>query len=148
MRDKDTSALRGIFQYSSLAEKPFNQWEITTHWRPHHCDRHLDQTKLNDLLPLTIDGVLDRTEGLPIEQNSCIMPYIWWVNISWHLVKEMKNIIYVAKTRNYDYVLIDRFWGSAGFLDSPTSYVTLVTIAKEDKKTLKKGVDKDFIRFT
>ena len=23
-----------------------------------HCDPHLDQTKLNDLLPLTIDGVL------------------------------------------------------------------------------------------
>ena len=27
---------------------------------PHHCDPHLDQTKLNDLLPLTIDGVLIR----------------------------------------------------------------------------------------
>ena len=26
--------------------------------RPHHCDPHLDQTKLYDLLPLTIDGVL------------------------------------------------------------------------------------------
>ena len=25
---------------------------------PHHCDPHLDQTKYNDLLPLTIDGVL------------------------------------------------------------------------------------------
>ena len=58
MRDKDTSALREMFQYSSLAEKPFDQWEIVTHWRPHHCDPHLDQTKYNDLLPLTIDGVL------------------------------------------------------------------------------------------
>ena len=47
-----------MFQYSSLAEKPFDQWEIATHWRPHHCDPHLDQTKFNDLLPLTIDGVL------------------------------------------------------------------------------------------
>ena len=37
MRDNDTSALRAMFQY---------------------CDPHLDQTKLNDLLPLTIDGVL------------------------------------------------------------------------------------------
>ena len=25
---------------------------------PRHCDPHLDQTKLNDLLPLTINGVL------------------------------------------------------------------------------------------
>ena len=40
MRDKDTSALREIFNI------------------PHHCDPHLNQTKLNDLLPLTIDGVL------------------------------------------------------------------------------------------
>ena len=37
MRDNNTSALREMFQY---------------------CDPHLDQTKLNDLLPLTIDGVL------------------------------------------------------------------------------------------
>ena len=33
MRDKDTSALREMFQYSSLAKKPFDQWEIATHWR-------------------------------------------------------------------------------------------------------------------
>ena len=26
---------------------------------PHHCDPHLNQTKLNGLLPLTIPGVLD-----------------------------------------------------------------------------------------
>ena len=29
MRDKDTYALREIFQYSSLAEKPLDQWEIS-----------------------------------------------------------------------------------------------------------------------
>ena len=42
--------------------------------------------------------------------------------------------IFVAKARNYaifvakiyDYALIDSFWESAGFLDSPTSYATLV----------------------
>ena len=28
--------------------------------RPHHCEPHLDQTKFNDLLPLTIAGVLVR----------------------------------------------------------------------------------------
>ena len=65
MRDKDTYALREMFQYSSLAEKPLDQWEIATHWRAfqiqdksRHCDPHLDQTKFNDLSPLTIDGVL------------------------------------------------------------------------------------------
>ena len=65
MRDKDTSALREMFQYSSLAEKPLDQWEIATNWgafqiqdKSRHCDPHLDQTKFNDLSPLTIDGVL------------------------------------------------------------------------------------------
>ena len=33
MRDKDTSALREVFQYSSLAAKPLDQLEIATHWR-------------------------------------------------------------------------------------------------------------------
>ena len=32
MRDKDTSALREIFQYSSLVKKPLDQCEIATHW--------------------------------------------------------------------------------------------------------------------
>ena len=27
MRDKDTSAVRKMFQYSSLTEKPFDQWK-------------------------------------------------------------------------------------------------------------------------
>ena len=34
---------------------------LKTFPNPHHCDPHLDQTKFNDLLPLTIDGVLDVT---------------------------------------------------------------------------------------
>ena len=54
-------------------------------------------------------------------------------DISWHFVIKFKNIIFVAKTPSYgifvvkiyDYTLIDSFWGSAGFLDSPTSYATL-----------------------
>ena len=65
MRNKDTSALREIFQYSSLAEKPLDQWKIATHWRAfqiqdksRHCDPHLYQTKFNGLLPLTIPGAL------------------------------------------------------------------------------------------
>ena len=28
MRDENTFALRDMFQYSSVAEKPFDQWEI------------------------------------------------------------------------------------------------------------------------
>ena len=32
--DKDTYAVREFFHYSSLAEKPFDQWEIAIHWRP------------------------------------------------------------------------------------------------------------------
>ena len=51
MRYKDTSALREMFQYFSLAEKPLDQWEIATHWRPHHCDPHLDQPKLMTFCP-------------------------------------------------------------------------------------------------
>ena len=42
-----------------------DQWEIRIHllWGkcfniPHHCDPHLNQTKFNDLFPLTIAGVL------------------------------------------------------------------------------------------
>ena len=45
MRDKDTSTLREMFQYS------------------YHCDPRLNQTKFNDLLPLTIHGVLDIISG-------------------------------------------------------------------------------------
>ena len=33
MRDKDTSALREMFQYSSLVNKLLDQCEIATHWR-------------------------------------------------------------------------------------------------------------------
>ena len=41
-----------------------DQWEIRIHllwgksFNIHHCDPHLNQTKFNDLLPLTIHGVL------------------------------------------------------------------------------------------
>ena len=57
--------MREMYQHSSLAEKPLDQWEIATHRRAfqikdksRHCDPNLDQTKFNDLLPSTIDGVL------------------------------------------------------------------------------------------
>ena len=34
--------------------------------------------------------------------------------------------IFVAK--NYDYALIDNFWGFPRFIDSPTSYATLAYV--------------------
>ena len=79
MRDKDTSALRDMYQYSSLAEKPFDQWEIATHKRTCEataCDPHLNQTKLNDLLPLTNDGVLI----IPSRRNLTRQgPHLTWI---------------------------------------------------------------------
>ena len=77
-----------------------------------------------------------------IEQNSYIfvihlasLIYIM-INhdISWHFVIKTKNIIFCCENAQlqhfcrkiYDYALIDDFWGSAGFLDSPTSYVNLL----------------------
>ena len=59
----------------------------------------------------------------------------------------MRNYnIFVAKTRIYDifvakiydYALIDSFWGSAGFLDSPTSYAILpqVFVSQNNVQTI------------
>ena len=54
-----------IYIMIELCYFSLDQWEIRIHllWGkcfniPHHCDPHLNQTKFNDLLPLTIDGVL------------------------------------------------------------------------------------------
>ena len=44
-------------------------------------------------------------------------------DISWHFVIKIKRKKLSRKF--YDYVLIDSFWGSARFFDSPTSYATL-----------------------
>ena len=55
-----------IYIMIELCYFSLDQWEIRIHllWGksfniPHHCDPHLNQTKCNDLLPLTIHGVLD-----------------------------------------------------------------------------------------
>ena len=61
----------------------------------------------------------------------CIMIYN---DISWNFAIKIKNIIFVAKTRNYgifvvkiyDYALIDSFWGSVGFIDNAASCAALV----------------------
>ena len=75
---------------------------------------------------------MDRTEKLSIEQKS-YQKNRKAIDRTEKLSIEQKTPIFVAKTRNYDifvakiydYALIDSFWGSAGFIDSPTSYATL-----------------------
>ena len=60
-----------IYIMKELCFFSLDQWEISIHllWGkcfniPHHCDPHLNQTKLNGLLPLTIPGVLARPDQL------------------------------------------------------------------------------------
>ena len=64
-----------------------DQWEIRIHllWGecfniPHHCDPHLNQTKFNDLLPLTIDGVLKGT--LPVVLKKIEKSVLYFAKIS------------------------------------------------------------------
>ena len=54
-----------IYIMKELCFFSLDQWEISLHllWGkclniPHHCDPHLNQTKINELLRLTIAGVL------------------------------------------------------------------------------------------
>ena len=88
-----------MFQYSSLAEKPFDQWEIATHWRPHHCDPHLDQTKFNDLLPLTIDGVQHkynkclRVVNIPNFHSFEVLQYIGFMWKCWYSWNSFWNMM-------------------------------------------------------
>ena len=56
-----------IYIMIELCYFSLDQWEIRIHllWGkcfniPHHCDPHSNQTKFNDLLSLTIDGILTR----------------------------------------------------------------------------------------
>ena len=104
---------------------------------------------------------IERTEKLLIEQNGyrtswyhdklwhimkyhnifVIMTYheMSWQNMTFCHKNKIKTF-FVAKTHNYDifvakiydYALIDSFWGSAGLIDSPTSYATLISTTKTD----------------
>ena len=63
---KSNQSAPSIYIMKELCFFSLDQWEISIHllwgkcfYIPHHCDPHLNQTKLNDLLPLTIHGVLD-----------------------------------------------------------------------------------------
>ena len=62
---KSNQLAPSIYIMKELCFFSLDQWEISIHllWGkcfniPHHCDPHLNQTKLNGLLPLTIPGVL------------------------------------------------------------------------------------------
>ena len=65
---KSNQLVPSIYTMKELCFFSLDQWEISTHllWGkcfniPHHYDPHLNQTKLNGLLPLTIPGVLDNS---------------------------------------------------------------------------------------
>ena len=74
-----------------------DQWEIRIHLLygksfniPHHCDPHLNQTKFNDILPLTIHDVLEmlnkQSENIVVlslirydERSSRVLhSFHWW----------------------------------------------------------------------
>ena len=62
---KSNQSAHSIYIKIELCYFSLDQWEIRIHllWAkcfniPHHCDPHLNQTKCNDLLALTIPGVL------------------------------------------------------------------------------------------
>ena len=62
---KSNQLAPSIYIMIELCFFSLDQWEIRIHllWEkcfkiPHNCDPHLNQTKFNDLLPLTIAGVL------------------------------------------------------------------------------------------
>ena len=76
IRDKDTSDLREMFQYSSLAEKSFNQWEIATHWRAFQIQ---DKSR-HGLIKMTGDN-----SWCPCRSNTCGQ---WWD----HLYKSSEPI--------------------------------------------------------
>ena len=70
-----------IYIMIELCYFSLDQWEIRIHllWGksfniPHHCDPHLNQTKFNDLLPLTIPGVLACPSSIHFcLQNGCTL---------------------------------------------------------------------------
>ena len=87
MRDKDTSALREVFQCSSLAEKPFYQWDKSTHglvkitysgdnwWCPLHCQVHL--CKKNNLT-ITSQELLNKRESNNLHDE--LNYFTWFAN--------------------------------------------------------------------
>ena len=87
MRDKDTSALREVFQCSSLAEKPFYQWDKSRHglvkitysgdnwWCPLHCQVHL--CKKNNLT-ITSQELLNKRESNNLHDE--LNYFTWFAN--------------------------------------------------------------------
>ena len=64
MRVKRYIGFEGNVSTFLIGQKPLNECEIATHSKPHYCDPHINQTKFNELLPLTIAGVLTLAPSL------------------------------------------------------------------------------------
>ena len=72
-----------IYIMIELCYFSLDQWEIRIHLLcgksfniPLHCDPHLNQTKFNDLLPLTIPGVLTNCYRLIVSYTDPVHSFI------------------------------------------------------------------------
>ena len=65
------------------------------------CDPHLNQTKLNDLLPLTIDGVLGRTKKLSSRKRLGDQT-TWRTNRIQEVERERKLNISIELDKNFN----------------------------------------------
>ena len=80
-----------IYIMKELCFFPLDQWEISMLWGkcfniPHHCDPHLNQNKFNDLLPLTIPGVLSTKVPRGANNTETTISHI-------HVYKDYENLI-------------------------------------------------------
>ena len=85
-------SVHSIYFKIELCYFSLDQWEIRIHllWGkcfniPHHCDPHLNQTKFNDLLPLTIPGVLSTKVPRGANNTETTISHI-------HVYKDYENL--------------------------------------------------------
>ena len=106
-----------------------DQWEIRIHllWGkcfniPHHCDPHLNQTKFNDLFPLTSDGVF-MIGNLSLVHNTNFLRYFCMlVTNSWNLSeKHVASQLLIVITALWKLVLLLLLskWLQRTFVEKP-----------------------------
>ena len=89
-----------------------DQWEVRIHllWGkcfniPHNCDPHLNQTKFNDLLPLTINGVLASHWGFRCPPSPLLLednlrevhfcaPAASWLNVKGAFLSDYNHFLF------------------------------------------------------
>ena len=78
---------------------------------PHHCDPHLNQTKLNDLLPLTIDDVLGFNSVAAFDSIFALSSALFLLSVS---LIQIRTVLYntdtdigLCLTACLDYTLMD-----------------------------------------